>query len=215
VSKTVTEFWRRWHISLSGWFRDYVYIPLGGSRVPRGRLVLNLFVTWMLTGMWHGANWTFLLWGFFYFILLTFEKLLEIPQKAKNHPVFGGLYRIFTILCFVLGWVLFRSDGLREAIDYLKTMFGLRTGQGAVMLTDANSLYLLSQYAIVILVAVFLSTPALRRIADFCDRGAARLSVAGGICCRTGVVAVYLGLFFFALSFMAGSQYDPFIYFNF
>jgi D-alanyl-lipoteichoic acid acyltransferase DltB (MBOAT superfamily) len=204
ISGSVTEFWRRWHISLSSWFRDYVYIPLGGSRVPKVRLVFNLFITWMLTGIWHGASWTFVLWGFFYFVLLTFEKLAGIPQKTKEHPVFGGLYRVFTILCFVVGWVVFRSDGFGQATLYLKTMFGLSAGQGSVLLFDSDSLYLLSQYAVVLAIAVFLSTPALQRLTARIGDGARRLSVA-----------VYLALFVLDLSFMASSQYNPFIYFNF
>ena len=114
LSVSVSEFWRRWHISLGSWFRDYVYIPLGGSRVKtKVRLIGNLFVVWTLTGIWHGANWTFLLWGLWYFLLLTFEKMTGIPQnlQKKSGKI---LYYIFTILCVIWGWVLFRADSVQE-----------------------------------------------------------------------------------------------------
>ena len=104
IAKSVSEFWRRWHISLQTWFRDYVYFPLGGSRVSRVRLVLNLFVVWALTGIWHGANWTFLAWGLMYFVLLTFEKFTGLEKKS------GWWGHIYTLLFVVIGWVIFRSS---------------------------------------------------------------------------------------------------------
>ena len=110
-SESVSEFWRRWHISLGSWFRDYIYIPLGGSRVKQSRLICNLFIVWLLTGVWHGANWTFILWGLWYFILLAFEKLTGYPKRFKN-IFFIGLYRIWTLFCILIGWVLFRSSNV-------------------------------------------------------------------------------------------------------
>ena len=126
ISQTVTEFWRRWHISLGSWFRDYVYFPLGGSRVKRkSRMIFNLFVVWILTGIWHGANWTFIVWGLVYGILISFEKVLKIPSRIKQKKALPKvLYRVFTMLMVVLGWVLFRSSTMGEALQYLKTMFG-------------------------------------------------------------------------------------------
>ena len=205
ISRTVTEFWRRWHISLSSWFRDYVYIPLGGSRVEKkGRLVFNLFVTWMLTGIWHGANWTFVVWGLFYFALLTVEKLAGIPARVERGAAAGALYRAFTVLCFVCGWVVFRADDLAHAARHLGAMFGRGVSGGAAALLDADALYLLSGYAIILIIAVFFATPAPKRVFD-------RLLAGRAWAERI----IYLALFFLALSFMVSSRFNPFIYFNF
>ena len=110
ISATVSEFWRRWHISLQTWFKDYVYFLLGGSRVSKPRLVLNLFVVWALTGIWHGANWTFLAWGLLYFVLLTFEKLSGL---GKKNYWWGHIY---TMVFVIIGWVIFRSTGMGTAM---------------------------------------------------------------------------------------------------
>ncbi len=123
VSTSITEFWRRWHISLGTWFRDYLYFPLGGSRCSKGRNILNLFIVWALTGMWHGANLTFLVWGLMYFILLVIEKITGIHNnKGKIIRVFKWLY---TILFVIVGWIIFRAESLSDAFVYLKSVFGL------------------------------------------------------------------------------------------
>ena len=119
ISSSVTEFWRRWHISLSSWFKDYVYIPLGGNRCNKGRWLLNLFTVWTLTGIWHGANWTFLCWGLWYFIWLVFEKLTGITNKM------GVFSHVYTILVIIIGWVIFRSNSMEEAVLYVKAMGGI------------------------------------------------------------------------------------------
>jgi alginate O-acetyltransferase complex protein AlgI len=119
ISKSITEFWRRWHISLGTWFRDYVYFPLGGSRVEtKTRLVFNLFIVWFLTGVWHGANWTFFVWGLMYFVLISLEKLTGFYKKI------GFFGHIYTMLFVVFGWVIFRADSLTSAYAYLTAMFG-------------------------------------------------------------------------------------------
>lgn len=118
ISQSISEFWRRWHISLGTWFRDYVYFPLGGSRVKsRARLVFNLFVVWALTGSWHGANWTFVAWGLMYFVLIALEKLTGYPAKFKSRAP-KILYRVFTLLCVLAGWVVFRADTIAVAGRY-------------------------------------------------------------------------------------------------
>ena len=124
ISKTVTEFWRRWHMSLGSWFRDYVYFPLGGSRVGRGRLVLNLAVVWFLTGLWHGANWTFIFWGCLYGVLICFEKMTGWAKRVEASSVLGWLWRPVTLLAVMLGWVLFRAPSLGVAGSHLAAMFG-------------------------------------------------------------------------------------------
>lgn len=149
VSASISEFWRRWHISLGSWFRDYVYIPLGGSRVDRSRLVMNLAVVWGLTGLWHGANWTFILWGFFYGALIVAEKLSGI---RPGHVV--------TMLLTVFGWVLFRSESVASAVGYMRTMLGF----GAFL--DGDALFWLRESSVILPVAVLCCLPiahALRR----------------------------------------------------
>ena len=125
LSRSVTEFWRRWHISLSGWFRDYVYIPLGGSRRGTGRACLNLLITWALTGLWHGAGWNFLAWGVYYGALLMAEKYL-FPRLPLRLP--GALRRVLTLLAVMLGWLLFASDSFGAALRYLGVLFSLTGG---------------------------------------------------------------------------------------
>ena len=122
AASNITDFWRRWHISLSTWFRDYVYIPLGGSRAGKSAQIRNLFIVWLLTGVWHGANWTFLVWGLYYFVLLVVEKLTGLAQKSSV------LTRLYTLLFVVLGWVLFRAESLPVAGAYLAAMFGFGAG---------------------------------------------------------------------------------------
>ncbi len=121
ISSSVTEFWRRWHISLSSWFRDYVYIPLGGNRVAKRRQVLNLFIVWILTGIWHGANWTFLVWGLMYFIVLLIERTMNTIVK-KPSKILKPLSHIYTMFIVVVGWVIFRSDSITKAVEYISEM---------------------------------------------------------------------------------------------
>lgn len=205
MAESVTDFWRRWHISLSIWFRDYVYIPLGGSRVDsKWKLVRNLFAVWFLTGIWHGAGWTFLCWGLFYFVLLTGEKLFHLPERAKSHGL-GWLYRILTLLCIICGWVLFRAESMGEAVLYLKTMFGLETSHPSVSWT----LYYVWEYRWYFLAAILGSTPAVGKFLTWADgeQGSelGRLAVHGG---------VFL-LFLLAVSELVIGAHNPFIYFNF
>lgn len=214
MAKSVTDFWRRWHISLSTWFRDYVYIPLGGSRVDkRWKLVRNLFAVWFLTGVWHGANWTFICWGLFYFVLLTAEKLFRLPERFEARRL-GGFYRLLTLLLVLCGWVLFRAESLGEAWIYLKTMFGFPAGQPEVSWT----LYYVWEYKWYFLAAVLGSTPLVGRFLAWADgegeqegnedrtgRELLRLLVHGG---------VFL-LFLFAASELVIGAHNPFIYFNF
>lgn len=130
ISKSITEFWRRWHISLSSWFKDYVYVPLGGNRCNKSRMYFNLFIVWMLTGIWHGANYTFWLWGLFYFVVLLVEKTF-ISRKTQNKGIekrwvyiFETLLgHIYTMFIVILLWVLFRADSVSQALQYMKCMF--------------------------------------------------------------------------------------------
>jgi len=190
VSKSITEFWRRWHMSLGAWFRDYVYFPLGGSRVEgRLRLVFNLAVVWTLTGVWHGANWTFVLWGALYGVLIIVEKLFDLP---KRWPCWG-----LTMLMVVLGWVLFRSPSASVAAGYLGAMFGMTSGG----LCDGNVVFWSREVMVPLACALIGAAPVLRRI------GNARLKALASLC--------QLPLFVIGISCLVMKSHNPFIYFNF
>ena len=197
VAKNVTDFWRRWHISLSGWFRDYVYIPLGGNRVSKGKWVRNLFVVWLLTGIWHGADWTFILWGLAYFVILLFEKLTGIDKKGNV------LTRIATLLLVMFLWVLFRADGIGNAVQYIRWMFGGGNGK----LWDTTALAYLNNAKVVFAAAFLGATPLFSRIyARLPMKEASRNNLKG---------ATALILMLLSVCVCVQSSYNPFIYFNF
>lgn len=201
ISKSISEFWRRWHISLGTWFRDYVYFPLGGSRVKsKARLTFNLFVVWFLTGMWHGANWTFILWGLMYFVLITVEKLTDFENKFKKIP---WLKYIYTMAFVLFGWVIFRSQNLAAAGDYFKAMFGLA---GNPLMDGAFQLYFTQHLLFFVLCAVF-STPAAVLIGK----------KIGNKSFVTDLIYVFaiMVLLVVAVSYLVKGSYNPFIYFNF
>lgn len=205
VSKSVTEFWRRWHISLGSWFRDYVYFPLGGSRVGKMRLVFNLAVVWALTGLWHGANWTFILWGALYGVLIMVEKLCGIPKKIDMSPFWRAAWQPLTLLAVVLGWVLFRSPDIFHAMDYMKSMFGF----GAVAMNTDVALFELGEIKVLLGAALLLSTPFFSMLKA---RSGATIQ-GGGYALVEGLVL--LTLFAVSVSCLAMNAHNPFIYFNF
>lgn len=194
IAKSVTEFWRRWHISLSTWFRDYVYIPLGGSRAGKARLLRNLFAVWLLTGIWHGAEWTFILWGLFYFVLLTIEKFTRLPSAA------GHLY---TLLAVNFAWVLFRADDLGAAAGYFAAMFG------ANGLADANALFWLREQGVFLVAGLLFFMPIVSTLRGKLSGKRAASLMEGAAAC------VLLLLFFVAVAYIIKGSYNPFIYFNF
>lgn len=205
-SDSVSEFWRRWHISLGSWFRDYVYFPMGGSRVKsKARLLMNLFVVWLLTGIWHGASWNFIVWGLFYFVILAFEKLTGIPKRFQ-YSWQKGLYRAFTILAVMTGWVIFRAPGLTQGLIYLGSMFGLN---GNAVFSSTTGLQLQNNI-VLILAAVLLSLPVIPKLKEI----AAKRSATNVICITAESVFLIL-ILVVSISFCTISMYDPFIYFNF
>jgi alginate O-acetyltransferase complex protein AlgI len=235
VSRSVTEFWRRWHISLGTWFRDYVYFPLGGSRVKsKARLVLNLFIVWSLTGIWHGASWNFLFWGLFYFVLLTGEKLTGITQRLEGHRILRQLYRAATLLFVMIGWVFFRSEGMGKSLEYLGSLFGLIP----TPLFDSDALYFLSQNAVVLIIAIIGATPL---VINLCRRIAARAGIdplslaplvsqaageealaaaqprptALGYAVSVAAFVLSIGLLLVSMASLVSATFNPFIYFNF
>lgn len=208
ISKSVTEFWRRWHISLGTWFRDYVYFPLGGSRVKsKLRLVWNLAVVWLATGIWHGANWTFLLWGILHGAVIIVEKLAGIPGKAEKHKGFSAVYRMFTLLVVLLGWVMFRAEGVEEGFAYISTMLAAN-GSAPV---DEQFLFWLREYAVILVFGIFCAMPVLKLLKE-------KLSAKGeraAVCCSYLGCGVQFLLFIVSISFLVMDAHNPFIYFNF
>lgn len=199
ISKSVTEFWRRWHISLSTWFRDYVYFPLGGSRVnSKAKHIRNLFVVWLLTGVWHGANWTFLAWGLFYFVLLVLEKY---GCLGRGWPVWAKW--LFTFLMVNFAWVLFRADSLAAAGQYLQAMFGL----GAGGWDDLTALYLRENWT-VLAASVLFAGPLAPRLRDWAAKKDSPLLDAG-------YAVLAAAVFLVSAAFLIKGTYNPFIYFNF
>ena len=208
ISKSITEFWRRWHISLGQWFRDYVYYPLGGSRVKtKSRLVFNLFVVWLLTGIWHGASWNFALWGLMYFVVLVFEKFTGIPKRLKSRWA-RGCYRVFTLLCILFGRVLFRADGASAALRYAQSMFGL---SGNALFSDVVILTL-RDYWFFLLASLLCSTELFKWLRERID-GSKRRYIR--VAANTLTVMLYAFGFIWAVSFLVLGAHNPFIYFNF
>lgn len=197
AASSITDFWRRWHISLSTWFRDYVYIPLGGNRVCPARHILNLFLVWLLTGIWHGANWTFILWGLIYFLLLMLEKYTPLKRVPK---LFGHLY---TLLAVCLCWVLFRAASLSSALEYLKAMFGA----APLGIWDGNASIVLTNGFVYFLLGAILSFPIVPFFAKktFVQKPVVQYLLA----------FFQLLVFLLTIGFILSSSYDPFIYFNF
>ena len=199
ISRSVTEFWRRWHISLSTCFRDYVYFPLGGSRVSsKWKHIRNLFVVWLLTGVWHGANWTFIAWGLLYFVLLVLEKYGHL---GRGWPVW--LNWLFTLLMVNFAWVIFRADSLPAAWHYIQAMFGFSSGDGAGLAL----LYLRENWT-VLLAGVVFAAPAAPRLRDWLAKKGWPLT---DLLYAVGAAAVFL----VSAAFIIKGTYNPFIYFNF
>ncbi|MDY4948245.1 MBOAT family O-acyltransferase [Clostridium cadaveris] len=200
ISKSISEFWRRWHISLGSWFRDYVYFPLGGSRVTnKSRLVLNLFVVWFLTGVWHGANWTFIIWGLMYFVLITLEKLSDFENKLKK---LGILKYIYTMFFVILGWVIFRSNNLVQAITYIGNMFGIGvTG----IINDQFYLYFIENRYFFLCATLF-SMPITRVFTKKIDN----YKIVAPV-----YIIILMLTFIISISYIFKGSYNPFIYFNF
>ena len=198
ISRSVTEFWRRWHISLGSWFREYLYIPLGGNRVSRPRLLFNLMVVWAATGIWHGANWTFLLWGLYYGVLLVLEKMVWGKALAKLPALLQHVYTLFLV---VVGWALFAVEDLGELGLYLKAMFGLN-GAG---LADNAALYDLASYLPMLVILALASTPLAAKLWRKLPNKAAQAVLP---------VLLLLGLLL-STAYLVDATYNPFLYFRF
>ena len=204
LSHSITEFWRRWHMSLSSFFRDYVYIPLGGNRKGKPRQALNLFLVWLLTGMWHGADWNFILWGLYYFVFLALEKFV-IPGLQKMPAFFGHLY---TLLVVFFGWILFYFRDFTQAWTVVKGLFCLN-GNALIGFEAANQML---NYCFLLLAAVIACTPLFRTLYHRLCGSRNILAVAGSSILEW---ALPVAAFLFSVSMLVGDSYNPFLYLQF
>ncbi len=206
MTESVSKFWRRWHISLSQWFRDYVYIPLGGSRSPQKiRVYFNMFAVWVLTGIWHGAAWNFVIWGLGYFVMTGLERLTGYPEKLRN-PVCKIIYRFLTLLFINFQWVLFRSESLHSGLIYIKKMLICQSNP----LTDSRTLFLIKDYSLFLILAIVLCFPVVPWINRKLE-GRKVLHTAY----ETVVGVLIVFAFIWAVSFVVSGQNNPFAYANF
>ena len=202
IAKSITEFWRRWHMSLGTWFRDYLYIPLGGSRCSRIRHIFNILVVWMATGFWHGAAWNFGVWGLFYAVLLMAEKFFLLPALKKGRV----LPHVYVLLAVTLGFVLFDAASLKDALHQLGTLFGAGTASGL----GTEALYMLRSYGVVLALAVLGATPLpamLWKKAQEAKSLAPVLTVAEPLCT--------FALLALCTAFLVDGSFNPFLYFRF
>ena len=201
ISKSITEFWRRWHISLSTWFREYIYIPLGGNRVSIPRHVLNIMIVWFLTGLWHGASWNFVVWGLYYGIILLLEKyllqsaLLRLPNIVRH---------LLTMIVVVIGWVFFFSPDMSYAMSYIGVMFG--AGGGGII-GNMGAYYFLSNWVILLICAIG-STPYVHAAFDALILRTERKHL-------TIAVIIYAAMFVASVAYLVSATYNPFLYFRF
>lgn len=199
ISKSITEFWRRWHMSLSGWFRDYVYIPLGGSRGTQGENIRNLLLVWLLTGLWHGAAWNFILWGLYYGILLMVERRIGF-HKLQLPVILKHGYALFII---IIGWVIFRADSFSQISYYLRALFGL----GANTQDTYAALYVHDYWYTAIFAAIG-CTPLPRKLFH-------RFSTRSIFVCTVMQIVVVFSAFAVCVLYLVNATYNPFIYFRF
>lgn len=211
-SKSITEFWRRWHITLSSWFREYVYIPLGGNRKGVPRQIFNLFVVWLLTGIWHGASWNFALWGFYFFLLLLFEKLWLLKRLQALPAVFGHIYAKFFI---IMGWVIFAVEDFSDMGRYLRAMFGF----GGAWI-DQSIVYELHSYGLLLIIMLVAATKFPRYLvrgielymiridSEAAQRNSKKIRLVA-----SGLYSIFVLLI--SMAMLIQGSYNPFLYFRF
>lgn len=206
MAQSVTEFWRKWHISLSSWFRDYVYIPLGGNRCNKAKVLRNILIVWMLTGFWHGASWTFIMWGLYYGVLLILEK--QVLGVAIN-KLWRPIRHLYLILIVMVGWVFFRADNFTYSFEFIKNMFGIN---GVSLISNEFWIYL-RDYGYVFILGIVFSTPICKNVVlniqnkypDIIDNKCIWVLESSIYACLFGIVIMHL----------VNSNYNPFIYFQF
>ena len=199
ISKSITDFWRRWHISLGTWFKDYIYIPLGGNRTGKAKQIRNIFIVWLITGLWHGASWNYIIWGLYFGIILFIEKsgFLKILKKLP-----GLIRNIYTMFLVIIGWVFFEFTNVKDAFTYIRAMFGANTTGWY----DSLSLYLLGTNKTFLILAFICSTPIIGVFIKLFKRN------------RIGkiiTIIFYILIVIIATAYLVGASYNPFSYFKF
>ncbi len=208
MSKSISEFWRRWHITLSAWFKSYVYFPLGGSRKGLKRTILNLAIVWLLTGIWHGASWNFILWGVLYGVLIIIEKLVKTFLQKKDRlyileKIPSFIKRVYTIVLVMLGWVLFDTSTISEAFSYMGRMFSFGS-----TFYDSYTIYILINFGLLFVIAIIGSTNILKRAVLAVEKKVPALTNYGGIIFMAAVLLL-------STAYLVDAGYNPFLYFNF
>ena len=206
MSRSVSEFWRRWHMTLGSFFRDYLYIPLGGSRKGLARTVLNLFIVWALTGLWHGASWNFVLWGLYFFVFIAAEKLFLGKVLEKNRIV----SHIYLLVAVYFGWILFKFDDLNAVGSVLKGMFGLNGNP----LSDFESRTTVMSYIVMLIIAVIACTPVIKNISERLKYSALNSGKAFAVYSAAQLV-IPVVLLVLSAAALVGNSYNPFLYFRF
>ena len=203
ISKSITEFWRRWHMSLSSWFRDYVYIPLGGNRKGTIILVRNIFIVWALTGIWHGANWTFVIWGLMFGIMLIIEKLFLTKHLEKMPSILQRIYVLFTVM---ISFIIFNAGTMKEAFTNISGLFGANS----TCIINDYTIYYLKSYLITIIIAIIGATPILKNIIEKIKTK----SVMNKIINILEPIAMVI-IILIVTAYLVDNSYNPFLYFRF
>ena len=200
ISKSVTEFWRRWHMSLGQWFRDYVYIPLGGNRCSKARWILNIVFVWFLTGFWHGAQWNFALWGLYFALLLIIEKMW-LGHLLEKNAIIGHVYLCIIV---VIGFVLFNASSLFDAAEYIGAMFGW----GKYPLVSAEFIYYMKSYALILVIGLIGATPVINQAARKVEQKLGKMAAVWEI-------VILIGIFVLSTAYLVDGSFNPFLYFRF
>ncbi len=202
ISRSITEFWRRWHISLGSWFRDYVYIPLGGNRGTKARQLRNILVVWMLTGFWHGAEWNFVVWGLYFAVLLILEKMWLSRYLAKSKV----LFRVYVMFFVIISFVIFQGENMGQVLSDLGGMFGAK----GVPLVSREFLYYLRSYAGIILISIIGATPLPKKMVERLHE-----KPAGDLCLKIAEPVVLGILLLVVTAYLVDGSFNPFLYFRF
>ncbi len=199
ISKSITEFWRRWHITLSSWFRDYIYIPLGGNRKGIVKQIRNILIVWFLTGAWHGASWNFILWGLYFGVILILEKVFILKMLEKAGKVFSHIYSIILIL---IGWVIFAFEDLSKIGMYLQAMFNVNN------FINNETLYYLRNYGLIAIIGIICSTLIVKKISN-------KFNETNNIGCKIIETIMYMMILILCTASLVSDSFNPFLYFRF
>lgn len=199
ISKSITEFWRRWHITLSSWFRDYIYIPLGGNRKGFIKQIRNILIVWFLTGAWHGASWNFILWGLYFGVILILEKMFMLKILEKAGKIFSHVYAIVLIL---IGWVIFAFEDLNKIGIYLQAMFSFDN------FINNETLYYLKNYGLIMIIGIICSTMVVKKFMD-------KLNKSNNKGCKVLEIIIYILILTLSTANLVSDSFNPFLYFRF